>query len=495
MKRNKFSLSNYKLLTLNYGDLVPVNWYEALPGDTLQMSTSMLVRSTPLVAPVMHPVRVRLHTYFVPNRLLWDDWEDFITGGPDGTFEAQPPTYQQSGQNIKGTLNDYLGIPVGDYTGNPIIYSMLPHRAYALIYNERYRDQDLVSELTISKASGIDSVTPQTLQRVAWQKDYYTTARPWSSKGNEILLPLSEDIIDVTSKGSAPTWQIGSDVGQNLKGKSGQEQAFFQNSLGSNNVALWDDPQLEVDLRTVSGISVNDFRNYLALQRYQEARANFGSRYSEYIKYLVPGIGNLDARLQEPEYIHGGSSTISFSEVLQTQRSDDGETPLGTMGGHGISAMRTRRARKFCPEHGIVMSLLSVVPKSIYSQQVERKWHRLNKEMYFQKELQYIGEQPITNREVYAFHSQPTETFGYNHRYDEYRQSASQIHGDFLDTQDGWHFARIFAGDIALNKSFIECNPALRPYADQTSDPLMVMVQNSVQARRVLSKWATPKTF
>lgn len=497
MKRNKFSLSHYKLATCGYGQLIPLTWYEALPGDTIQMRTSLLMRATPLVAPVMHPVRVRLHTWFVPNRLIWEDWENFITGGDDGTFEAAPPVFAASGQILSKSLEDMMGVPVGDYTGNDMLYSALPFRAYNLIYNEHYRDQDLVTELTIDKTSGTDTTTTKAIQRVAWEKDYFTAARPFSSKGNEILIPLGDTapVIGDIATDQQPQFQDGV-TNLLLTTTSSQVDEVKWNKSGTGGAqASWQDPKLVADLSAVSGISVNDLRNYLALQRYQEARSQFGSRYSEYIKYLVPGIGNLDARLQEPEYIHGGSSTISFSEILQTQRTDTDQTPLGTMAGHGISAMRTRRARKFCPEHGIVMTMLSVVPKAIYSQQLERKWHRMNKELYFQKELQFIGEQAITNREVYAQHSQPTDTFGYNHRYDEYRYTPSSIAGEFHDDQDGWHFARKHSGDVALNKSFIECNPALRPHADQTGDPLYIMAQHSIQARRILSKWATPKTF
>lgn len=504
MKRNKFSLSHYNLLTCNMGHLIPLTWYEALPGDTIQQATSLLIRSTPLVAPVMHPVRVRLHTWFVPNRLLWDDWENFITGGDDGTFEAAPPQFTESGTVTAGSIEELMGIPPGDYTGNPIAYSALPFRAYNAIYNEHYRDQDLITELTISKASGADSTTTKALQRVAWEKDYFTTARPWSQKGDEILIPIVGDA-PVKGIGKGDTSFNNTDQTVRETGESGTstyakaaritttaaDQAFFVEEDPNNEFY----PGIFADMSAVSGVTVRDLRNYLALQRYQEARAQFGSRYSEYLKYLVPGIGNLDSRLQEPEYISGGSSTISFSEILQTQASAQDQTPLGTMAGHGISAMRTRRSRKFCPEHGIIMTLMSIVPKAIYSQQVNRKWHRLNKEMYFQKELQYIGEQPITNRETYNLHSDPTGVFGYNHRYDDYRYHPSSIHGEFHDTQDGWHYARIFAGDTALNKSFIECNPAKRPNADQVGDNLYVMAQHSIQARRILSKWATPKTF
>lgn len=473
------------------GQLIPVTWYEALPGDTIQQSTSLLIRATPLTAPVMHPVKVRLHTFFVPNRLIWDDWEDFITGGDDGTFQAQPPTMQRTQTISKSSLEDYFGLPPGDYTDNTIIYSALPFRAYARIFNEMYRDQDITTELDIGTASGADVTTPRDVQRVSWEKDYFSTLRPWTSKGDEIYIPLGTSAPvsglahnDATATGETLTR---ADDGGSVSSPAYYSAGFVKTADGY--------PAVLADLSEASGISINDLRNFLALQRFQEARAQFGSRYSEYLKYLAPGIGNLDSRLQEPEYISGGSSVMSFSEILQTQRTDTGETPLGTMAGHGISAMRTRKARRFIPEHGIVMTLLSVVPKAIYSQEVERKWHRMNKEMYFQKELQFIGEQPVTNREVYGFHSDPTGTFGYAPRYDEYRFAPSSISGDFHDTADNWHYARIYGGDVALNNSWLQCDPGKRPSADQTGNTLYVMANNSIQARRIIAKWPTPRTF
>lgn len=497
MKRSKFSLSHYKLLTMEMGQLVPVSWYEALPGDTIQQQSSVLIRATPLTSPVMHPVRVRMHTFFVPNRIIWEDWEDFITGGDDGKFEAAPPTFTSSATVNKGGLADYLGIPPGDYSSNPIIYSALPTRAYNLIYNDHFRDQDITDPLPIGLGSGDDQITTPGVQRVAWEKDYFSTLRPWTSKGDEIYIPLGTTA-PVSGTGTKIPEFIAQDGDQSIRTLEHDASVNVEVSgaaVGSGRTLEWSDPKLVADLSQATGISINDLRNFLALQRFQEARAQFGSRYSEYLKYLAPGIGNLDSRLQEPEYISGGASMLQFSEILQTQRTDEGESPLGTLAGHGISAMRTRRFRKFIPEHGIVMTLLSVVPKAIYSQAVERKWHRMNKEMYFQKELQFIGEQPVTNREIYSNHSDPTGIFGYGQRYDEYRYNPSGIAGEFHDTVDNWHFARIYGADVALNDSWLKCNPGKRPFADQVGNTLYVMANQSIQARRILVKYPTPRTF
>lgn len=497
MKRSKFSLSHYKLLTGVMGALIPICDYEVLPGDSIRQSTSLLIRMTPLVAPVMHPVRIRVHSFFVPYRLIWEDWENFITGGEDGTYTAVPPYATAVQNHNSSTLGDYLGIPPGDYTGLDIDFSRLPVRAYNLIWNEMYRDADLQDAVEISLASGEDTTTPGTLKNVCWEKDYFTTARPWTSKGDEIFIPLGDTAPVIPDpEGAYPTWSYSSSGNRGLNMQSGSSTVIWGGGApGVDGTAEWANPDLVTDLSSVSGISISDLRNYLALQRFQEARAKFGSRYSEYIKYLVPGIGNLDSRLQEPEYIGGGSATMSFSEILQTE-SSDASTALGTMAGHGISAIRTRPWTRFFPEHGMVMTLLSVVPKAIYAQQMNRKYFRTTKEEFFQKELQFIGEQPIYNKEVYAFHSEPDEVFGYNQRYDEYRYIPSSIHGDFTNSvANNWHYARIQSGDVALNNDFVECDPAVRPSADQSNDQLYVMANHTIAARRILAKYPTPRTF
>ena len=197
MKRNKFSLSHYKLLSCDMGELVPIGLTEVLPGDTIQQATSTLVRVSPLLAPVMHPVHIRIHHWFVPHRLVWEDWEDFITGGPDGmdasafptiitTYSAGPPA---TGTGVVGGLADYMGVP--PYIPQEV--SALPFRAYALIWNEWYRDQDLQTPLVIDKGSGPDTTTNMTLQNVDWEKDCFTSARPWTQKGPEVTIPLVGD--------------------------------------------------------------------------------------------------------------------------------------------------------------------------------------------------------------------------------------------------------------------------------------------------------------
>jgi hypothetical protein len=487
MKRSKFSLSHYKMLTTDMGFLVPLTWYEILPGDTFQQSTSALIRVSPLMTPVMHPVRVRFHHWYVPLRLLWEDFEDFITGGDDGLQTPEHPYIDLTGAVAEGSLLDYLGIPPATYSGLHV--SALPLRAYAFIYNNCYRDQDICSILPISEASGADATTSQDMVKVAWEKDYFTTARPWEQKGAEITIPIA-GAAPVVTDGTDPIMYTPSGD-RYIYAVSGQQGMYWNTAQGASGNARWgSNTGLEADLASATGIPIGDLRLSLALQRYQEARAKYGSQYVDYLRYL--GVKSSDARMQRPEYLGGGRQVISFSEVLQTA---EGADPVASMKGHGIAGIRTNRFRKFFEEHGIVMTLMSVIPKPVYANAINKSWLRTTREEYFQKELQFIGDQEISNLEVYSEHSSPTGVFGYQDRYDEYRYMPSSIAGEFRSTLDMWHMARIFSGDVALNQSFIDATPTKRVLASQDTDALYIMASHSIQARRILSYNPKSKTF
>lgn len=498
MKRNKFSLSNYKLLSCDMGELVPVGLTEVLPGDSLQQSTSVLTRVSPLLAPVMHPVHVRLHHWFVPHRLVWEDWEDFITGGPDGLNASVFPTITFGGGTgaAVGSLADYLGVPP---LVNNIEVSALPFRGMALIYNEYYRDQDLVTPLVIDKTSGADTTTATALQMVAWEKDYFTSSRPWTQKGPEVTIPLQGDAPvlglarDATATyGGSPSNIRQSDGTQTSTGNWETVGTSSPNRLWVEGDAASDTyPNIRADLSGVSAANINELRLAFALQRYEEARARWGSRYVEYLRYL--GVRSSDARLQRPEYLGGGKQTLQWSEVLQTAEGDD---PVGELRGHGIGAMRSNRYRRFFEEHGYVFTLLSVLPKTIYMQGLSRTWNRRTKEDFWQRELQHIGQQEVLNKELYAAHASPNGTFGYQDRYDEYRRIESSVSGEFRTTDlDFWHMARKFDSGPTLNSSFVTSNPTKRINAVQTNDVLWLMVRHSIQARRQVAASGTSFIF
>ena len=493
MKRSKFSLSHYKLLSCDMGELIPVSCVETLPGDTFQQATTALIRVSPLLAPVMHPVHVRLHHWFVPHRIIWEDWEDFITGGPDGNDASVFPTVTMADPaNAVGGLADYLGIPPG-LTSE---VSALPFRAYNLIFNEWYRDQDLVAERVISTASGADTTTDLTLPNIGWEKDYFTSSRPFTQKGPEVTLPLSGDA-PVKGVGIKPSTVTNGGPDDSNESDGTTENYAARWSTGISDIYFEQDPDnagypnVRADLSQVAAANINELRLAFALQRYEEARARYGSRYTEYLRYL--GVRSSDARLQRPEYLGGGRQTIQFSEVLQTA---EGTDPVGELKGHGISAVRSNRYRRFFEEHGYVITMMSVRPKTMYTQGIDRSYGRRTKEDFWQKELQHIGQQEIKNEEVYAESIDPKGTFGYQDRYDEYRRQESCVSGEFRTTElDYWHMARNFATEPTLNGDFVTSNPTKRINAVQTNDVLWCMVNHSIQARRMVAKQGTSYIF
>jgi len=495
VKRYKHSLSNYKLFSCDMGELVPCGLTEVLPGDSIQQATNALVRASPLLSPVMHPINCRIHHWFVPHRLVWEDWEDFITGGSDGMDASVFPTINMPASTgfAVGSLADYLGLPTG-VADLPV--SALPFRAYAMIYNEWYRDQDLITPLTIDLTSGADTTTNVDLQVCAWEKDYFTSSRPWEQKGPAITVPLGTtapvtgiSVADnlTPTTGGVNSWGTTDDSDDPAFSINMSNQNSYILTQSGANISGSNRPQIFADLSNASAVTVNVLREALALQRYEEARARYGSRYTEYLQYL--GVKSSDARLQRPEYLGGGQNTIQLSEVLQTAA--DGANPVGTLRGHGISSMRSNRFRRFFEEHGYVITLMSIRPKTIYATGMFRTWNRRTKEDFWQKELEHIGQQEVLVKEVYAAADGtplgPDDTFGYQDRYDEYRRQESSIGGEFRTTDlNYWHMARIFDSDVALNDTFVECVPTERTFAVPSKDVFYIMAKHQIQARRLV---------
>lgn len=499
MKRNKHSLSHYKLLSCDQGHLVPIGLQEVLPGDTFQHSTSALIRVSPLATPVMHPVRARIHHFFVPNRLLWDNWEKFITGGPDGLDASVHPTISTTavtGFSV-GSLGDHLGIPP---TVPDLAVNALPFRAYALIYNEFYRDQDLNTALPLSTEDGPDTTTNIALQAACWERDRFTLSRATPQKGPAVTLPLGTEA-PVLGIGKANQTFPNSNQAAYESGGSAITSFPFASQIDpteANDVFYAEGtaatngfPYIRADLSNATSATITELRTAFALQQYAENRSLYGSRYSDYLAFL--GVRSSDARLQRPEYLGGGVETIQFSEVVSTSETTD--QPLGSLGGHGMGAMKSNKYQRFFEEHGYVVTLLSVLPKTMYAQGLPKTWNRRTKEDYFQSELQFVGQDEVLNKEVYAASATPDGTFGYIDRYDEYRRAESTIAGEFRTTLDSWHMARIFASEPALNATFVTANPTDRVYAETTTNELQVMVNHKIKARRIVSKVGTPRSF
>jgi hypothetical protein len=507
-RRGKFNLSNFHNCTFKMGYLYPVNLTEALPGDSFQLSTSVFLRLAPMVVPVMHPVYLHMSNFFVPSRILWDGFEDFITGGSDGTDMSVIPTLTLNATNSPvGALADAFGIPVQMLKDSKTFsVNALPFLAYYMIWNEYFRDQDLNPEVDLSTITGAPSSL--NLLRPSWAKDYFTAARPWPQKGPDVSVPVNLTVAgEPTIK--ATTTITGNGIPQFTPSGYGTNALHCSPSAtnvtwsaGNTNSALnWVDPALSAttNIDYTSGnpelgsVNINDLREAFALQRFEEHRSMFGSRYEDLLRYL--GVRPQDARLQLPEYLGGFSSPVQFSEVLQTS-ADSANSGVGDMYGHGIGATKGRRIRFFAPEHGYIMSLLTVRPIPVYSQGLERLWSKSNRFDFWQKEYEHIGQQEVHNSEVYADGTteEDSKTFGYQNRYDEYRRGVNIITGEFRTNQDYWTMARIFESRPTLNGDFVSCMPTDRIFQvnEQNSDQCYAMVKNNIIAKRLVSKNGNP---
>jgi hypothetical protein len=482
-KRSKHNLSNYIPLTFNMGELIPINCLEVLPGDSFRASTSALIRVSPLLAPVMHPVEVRIHHWFVPNRLVWSSWEDFITGGSDGNNADTVPTITNTSA-VGTTLSHYLGVP---YNASNTTYNALPIRAVNKIFNEFYRDQDLVTER---------SEDDNSIPKISWEKDYFTAARPWTQKGTEVSLPLgtSAPIASGFTGSSSANFVAVKDAGGTQRVIRSLDTTNTGDAYLGPSTGVSSNANLFADLSAATPASINDLRLAFATQNYQELRARYGSNYVDYLAYL--GIKSADARLQRPEYLGGGKQTISFSEVLATAETGT-SVDVGDMKGHGIAAVRSNKYTRFFEEHGHVITLASVRPKAIYNDALHRMWSRTDKEDFYQRELELIGQQAIYNKEVKHDHATPDGVFGYGDKYGEYRMNPSRVAGEFTvgEALDHFTMANSYASDPALNSTFVECDPTTRIHASTATDTLWCMFQNHVVARRLVRKNPQPSVL
>ncbi len=499
MRSALHNLSHAVKFSADMGMLIPFGLVEALPADVIDHSAAALIRTQPLLAPVMHEVDAKIHHWFVPTRTIWDGFMDFITGGPDGNDNTVAPYIDMPavGGATIGSLADYLGVPTGV---NSLRVSALPFRAYATIFNEYYRDQDLQTELVVSHGDGADTTTSTALQYGCWEKDYFTSARATPQKGPAVTIPLlgTAPVLGIGKlNGNFPTTSQTVRESNNssrtynrssgIDGSAADNQVFIE---GTAQTSGW--PMIRADLSAASGVDMEDLRLAAALQRYQENLSRFGSRYVERVMAAF-GIRPRSLELDLPLYIGGGQQKISISEVLATA---EGTTvDVGDMKGHGITAMKSNRYRFPVPEHGYILSLLVIRPRTNYIQGLNKLWSRDTKEDFYQPELAYLGQQPILNKELYAAHTTPNGVFGYQDAYDSYRYIESRVAGEFRDTLDFWHMARKFSSDPALNADFVKSNPTNRIYAVPSADQLYILARHRISAKRRVIKYAKPQLF
>lgn len=554
-KRNKFSLSHSSRLTTEFGRLTPILCEPVLPADQFKVNTTLKIRFAPMTLPVMERFKAYVHYWFVPNRLVWDNWETFITGGESGVEDLEHPyPVIKCGPNLEGSegsllsqnflngsLFDYLGFPARDTVFNaveknalktkPQFFDALPFKAYQLIYNEFYRDQNVTEKFDIhTEKDGVQDMDDDnafenalmSLRYRAFKKDYFTSALPDPQRGPEVTLPFYGDLeingtgdyIVILNKayalsGSTEVRDIvaHSEGGQNLDLGVVAPGAVIpdgakMNIMGAqnaDNVAA----KLEINNGETRMASINDIRRGFALQRLYELAARVGGRYVENI------LGNFgvfagDSRLQRPEYLGGSVVPVYVGDVLQTSESTVGGTPLGMPAGVAGAVGGAKAFSRTFKEHGWIIGILSIMPEATYFQGVPRKFLKRDRLDFAWPLFANIGEQEIQNQELFLDwrnqNDKNEQGFGYTPRYAEYRFGQSGIHGDFRGTLVDFHDARMFDSLPALNEDFIKCKPSgnhtglNRIFAVNTEeyDHLWVYLYNDILVRRKLPKYGTP---
>jgi len=507
--RSVFDLTHERKLTCKMGSLVPILCEEVVPGDTFKVKTDMLIRLAPMLAPVMHRMNAFTHFFFVPSRLVHANWEQFITGGPSGTDSTAIPTVTSgpSGQ-AASTLWDYFGLATGVANMSVLAY---PFRAYNLIYNEWYRDQNLQNKVAVSLGDGADTTTNMNLLTRNWEKDYFTTSLPWPQRGTSVSVPMGSTApvvgngltIGLTGRSSGGTGPF-LDTGLiSSTGSLAERSGAFGLAAGSANpgtasmsstVGLTTDKTksgMVADLSSATASTINDLRQAFQLQKWMEKNARGGVRYVESILAHF-GVRSSDARLQRPEFLGGGRSPIVVSEVIQTSATVAGQTAQGNMAGHGYSAQRSHEFTKSFEEHGYIIGILSIMPRTAYYQGIPRMWNRTSKLDFYWPSFAHLGEQAVLQKEIYAASATPTAVWGYVPRYEEYRTRFSSFHGDFRGSLDYWHMGRKFATEPALNSTFVTSDPTARIFAVTTGDHLWIQLLNQVTAIRPIPRSGEP---
>ncbi len=486
LNRSAFNLSHEYATAFDMGKLIPVLALECVPGDVFNLSSEQLIRLQPLVAPAFPDINATTHSFFIPYRLLDENWEQFITQSEGPEFVHTLPRWIPTpGKNGVNSLWDYFGFPpdVNPTGAEPLDYV---RRAYNFIWNEYYRDQNVQDPVELDNE--------EILIR-AWEKDYFTSALISAQRGIAPALPVTglsfadfnNSIADGTfSVGSPNMVQLGFEPGKpeyflSLRNKETPYGASELKSALNRNV---------VDFSNASTFDINDLRYASAVQRLLERSMRGGARYTEWLK-SIHGVSPRDERLDRPEYIGGSRTPVIISEVLQTSETTD-ESPQGNIAGHGLSYTQGVNGHYRVDEFGLIITLMSILPRASYHQGVHRSWQRKSVYDFFNPLFVNLGEQEILQSELYATENatENAKIFAFQGRYNELRYMPSRVTGNLRPGQNlqQYTLTRDFGSAPGLNDAMIKCNPGKRIFAvtDENEPSFIVRIRHHIKAFRPL---------
>jgi len=487
--------------------LIPILCKELLPGDSISYNNIVLARLAPMLAPIMHKMNITITHHAVANRLLWPTGYEKFFANPIPNENTPVAPYFADIFIQPNELGDYFGLPIQtphNDNGTPFTQyetidkvSALPFAAYQKIYNDWYRDQNLVN---VSNGEGQpypDTLTDglnqysdfKQLRRRAWQHDYFTASLPFAQKGEAVEIPISnfEDVPVLNSRtpvgGDFKTaWNtLGGYEARvdNVKTDSFPGETFYAKTS---------------DLSDQAAVTINTLRWAVRLQEFLEKNARGGTRYIELVRSHF-GVRSSDARFQRSEFLGWSNNPVVISEVLQQSATTDDGTPQGEMAGHGISVGGSKSVTYFAEEHGFFISILSIRPKTAYSQGIDKMFSRFSAMDYAWPDFAHLGEQEVKYREIY-YNGTATddETFGYMQRYAEYKYSNDRVAGEFRTNLNFWHMGRIFTELPLLNQAFIEARPTKRIFAVNLAgvNNYYINVSHKLTMRRKLPKQGIP---